>query len=139
MNEDDIKGIKIVMLLIFFAPFILSVGHRIYLDETAMDYETAVEKKNGAGSDFMNGFFTVVVQWGGDHVRYDAYKIVYANDTKMMYFVYDSGALLRKSYVVTPLYDENGEPQVYNEAVKSGKDTGFYQSLVHAIEDCKEQ
>ena len=101
MSANDIKRLKnaiVVIILIIFSNLLLRVGHEAYLDMTAMDYETAVEKKNGAGSDFMNGFFTVVVQWGGERVRYDAYKIVYANETKVMYLVYDS-------YVVTPLYD----------------------------------
>lgn len=55
------------------------------------------------------GYFTTVKQWGGGG-GYDCY-IVYANDTKVMYFImgdsYTSG--------ITPLYNADGTLQIYNE------------------------
>ena len=54
-----------------------------------------------------NGYFTVVKHWGGG-IEND-YYIVYANDTKVMYFI------VRDTYVfgVTPLYNADGTLQVY--------------------------
>ena len=128
------NSLRNILIVISVISFVLLLAGETYLNETAMDYETAVEKKNGAGSDFMNGYFTVVVQWD-DGLNHGAYNIVYANDTKVLYFVYVSHSLKSKSYEIIPLYDENGEPQVYDEATDFGKDTGFYNSVVHAIGD----
>lgn len=58
--------------------------------------------------DFANGYFTEINSWKN---AYGNYKIVYANDTKVKYFIvtgnqYTSG--------ITPLYNADGTLQVYD-------------------------
>lgn len=54
-----------------------------------------------------DGYFTVIVEWGENTI----YRIVYANDTKVKYFV-ESGSY---SFSITPLYNADGTLQVYEE------------------------
>ena len=56
-----------------------------------------------------NGYFTTVEEWGGGGSLY--YSIVYANDTKVMYFIASGG----QCYGITPLYNTDGTLQIYNE------------------------
>ena len=51
-------------------------------------------------------YFTLVKQWG---TNLSNYKIVYANDTNVMYFI------MRSEYMsgITPLYNSDGTLQVY--------------------------
>lgn len=53
------------------------------------------------------GYFTTVEQWGGG-MSYE-YSIVYANDTKVMYFITTGGSL----FGITPLYNADGTLQIY--------------------------
>lgn len=53
---------------------------------------------------FADGYFTTVKEWG----EFGKYKIVYANDTKVMYFI--SG-----TFGITPLYNADGTLQIYGE------------------------
>ena len=53
------------------------------------------------------GYFTTVEQWGGG-TDYD-YSIVYANDTKVMYFIVNGGS----TFGITPLHNTDGTLQIY--------------------------
>lgn len=54
------------------------------------------------------GYFTTVKQWGGG-MEYE-YSIVYANDTKVMYFIMLGGS----TFGITPLYNADGTLQIYD-------------------------
>lgn len=56
--------------------------------------------------DFGNGYFTVITEW-------DGYQIVYANDTKVKYLIFDSGMY---RFGITPLYNADGTLQIYEES-----------------------
>ena len=58
---------------------------------------------------FADGYFTIINDNGIDRV------IMYANDTGVKYMYYHSGY----GYGMTPLYNEDGTIQVYNETVDS--------------------
>ena len=57
---------------------------------------------------FAEGYFTVLKEWGEGSI---SYKIVYANDTKVKYFVIFSN----HKGNVTPLYNTDGTLQIYDE------------------------
>lgn len=70
-------------------------------------YEDA--KQGGPyNDDWGNGYFTIVESWGGSGVS--KYMVVYANDTKVMYFI-DACSI---SGGITPLYNSDGTLQIYN-------------------------
>ena len=50
------------------------------------------------------GYFTEIVSWGSD-----TYHVVYANDTKVKYFICVTGY----KFGITPLYNADGTLQVY--------------------------
>ncbi len=54
---------------------------------------------------FADGYFTIVKEWGG----FGEYKIVYANDTKVMYLI------VSETCGITPLYNADGTLQIYGE------------------------
>lgn len=54
------------------------------------------------------GYFTKVKQWGGGMEC--SYSIVYANDTKVMYFITTGGSV----FGITPLYNADGTLQIYD-------------------------
>ena len=53
------------------------------------------------------GYFTIIKEWGGSGGPY--YYIIYANDTKVIYF-YEYGG---SSRAITPLYNADGTLQIY--------------------------
>lgn len=55
---------------------------------------------------FADGYFTIVKEWG----EFGKYKIVYANDTRVIYLVCVSSNL-----GITPLYNADGTLQIYGE------------------------
>ena len=55
---------------------------------------------------FAVGYFTVLKEWYEGRI---GYKIVYANDTKVKYFVIFS----EKKADITPLYNTDGTLQIY--------------------------
>ena len=67
--------------------------------------EAITPDKNSVGL----GYFTTVKHWGGGIYR--DYYIIYANDTKVMYFATDGG----QSFGITPLYNTDGTLQIYSE------------------------
>lgn len=70
-------------------------------------YQEAKTTENG---EFGNGYFTTISKWGD--ANYGTYRIVYANDTKVKYFVNASGYRTG----ITPLYNADGTLQVYEES-----------------------
>lgn len=52
---------------------------------------------------FANGYFTVLENWNS------YYYIIFANDTKVKYFVY----LTAHGFGITPLYNVDGSLQIY--------------------------
>lgn len=62
---------------------------------------------------FGNGYFTKLLSWNSDSYKY---AIVYANDTKVKYFVFRSG----DSEGITPLYNADGSLQVYDGSSGEG-------------------
>lgn len=59
---------------------------------------------------FGGGYFTRIKQWETFNNRY---LIVYANDTKVKYFIgYDTGNYGK--FGITPLYNADGSVQVYD-------------------------
>lgn len=69
---------------------------------------TTYEEAVGQGKDnFAGGYFTVISKWGPA----SNYYIVYANDTKVKYFVNSSGY----RWGITPLYNADGTLQIYEE------------------------
>jgi hypothetical protein len=85
----------LVLTLLFFT--LMGCGSTSYKE---------VEEFNGSEEQF-SGYFTTVKQWGGG-MNSRCY-IIYANDTKVMYFyywdAYRSG--------ITPLYNADGTLQIY--------------------------
>ena len=70
-------------------------------------YQEAINKSTENNNDACNGYFTVLVKWAGDD---GGYRIIYANDTNVKYFIYDCG--YRSG--ITPLYNADGTLQVYD-------------------------
>lgn len=99
-----------------------------------VNYETAVKEHNGFGDDYMD-YFTVAVSWDDAEQLFgkNVCKIVYAKDTKQMYFVYDSHNRPRHASVsMVPLY-KDGEPMVYNE--KEGMSADMSEIVENAMAD----
>ena len=57
---------------------------------------------------FSNGYFTVIKEWGGG-AAFPLERIVYANDTGVMYYVFFAG----HCGGITPLYNADGTLQIY--------------------------
>ena len=68
-------------------------------------YEDAEDTLETTGG----GYFTMIKEWGVDG---NAYKIVYANDTKVKYLIWKNG----HKGGITPLYNANGSLQGYEES-----------------------
>ena len=60
-----------------------------------------------APESYAGGYFTIIRDWGGCTSTY--YCIMYANDTKVMYFYEYCGS----ARAITPLYTADGTLQVY--------------------------
>lgn len=54
-----------------------------------------------------NGYFTVIKEWGS--TMGIEYKLIYANDTKVIYFYMNSGY----GKDITPMYNADGTLQIY--------------------------
>lgn len=57
--------------------------------------------------DFGNGYFITIAKWDD---RYCTYKIVYAKDTKVKYFVFTE----THRSGISPLYNADGTLQIYS-------------------------
>lgn len=69
-------------------------------------YSEAVSDNGSEINSFGRRYFTVITEW-----RNGTYKIVYANDTKVKYFVISTGY----KGGITPLYNADGTLQIYEE------------------------
>lgn len=67
------------------------------------------EEASTEQEDIFNGYFTLIKEWRSDTGAH--YRIVYANDTGVMYFVFSSGY----QGGMTPLYNADGTLQIYDE------------------------
>ncbi len=70
-------------------------------------YSEAISDNGSETNSFGRGYFTVITEWGNQGL----YKIVYANDTKVKYFVVSTGY----KGGITPLYNADGTLQIYEE------------------------
>lgn len=68
--------------------------------------EATGQTESNTSDDFGNGYFTAIAEW-------DSYQIVYANDTKVKYLIFDSGMY---RFGITPLYNADGTLQIYEES-----------------------
>ena len=71
------------------------------------DRETDVEEEYWGG-----GYFKIIEKWNGSS---SCNYIVYAVDTKVMYYVQDNNPLTN---AITPLYNSDGTIRVYEESTK---------------------
>lgn len=71
-------------------------------------YQEATGEVSTADADMGNGYFTVITKWSDE---FTTYYIVYANDTKVKYFIAMGG----HKYGIAPLYNNDGSLQIYNE------------------------
>lgn len=71
--------------------------------------EATGQTESNTGDDFAGGYFTVILKWG-DAVS--TYYIIYANDTKVKYFVKWHSS----QWGITPLYNADGTLQIYEES-----------------------
>ncbi len=71
--------------------------------------EATGQTESNASGDFGNGYFTVITKWSDGNGRY---RIAYAKDTKVKYFVQTS----TYSWAITPLYNTDGTLQIYEES-----------------------
>lgn len=87
---------KIIIFLTIFVLVFSLAGCRTY------------EEAREQGGDWAEGYFTVIKAWGDLGAR--QYMIVYANDTKVMYYI-DAYSVAGG---MTPLYNADGTLQVYD-------------------------
>lgn len=86
---------KKICLLAMFALLLTGCGK---------SYEEADERYE----DFGNGYFVTIKEWSDEDDT--VYDIVYAKDTKVMYFV----ATTYRKFGITPIYNSDGSLQVYD-------------------------
>jgi hypothetical protein len=89
---------KIALILVLCAMAAMLCG-------CSSSYEEAKTSDTYAFSD---GYFTVIKEWDGG-VNFPLERIVYANDTGVMYYVYIFGY----AGGMTPLYNADGTLQIY--------------------------
>ena len=85
----------------------LAVVMAVCLTGCGTTYQEATgQAENSTSKDFGKGYFTVITEW-------DCYQIVYANDTKVKYLIFDNRTY---RYGITPLYNADGTLQIYEES-----------------------
>lgn len=85
------RVLALVLAIIIATLSLVGCGDTAYQDAENINVE-----------EYVGGYFTVIKKWAG---RDD--KLVYANDTKVMYFFsYNTG--------ITPLYNADGTLQIYD-------------------------
>lgn len=89
---------KVLCLLLAICLIFMLVGCGSSYDEA--------EKRS---DEFAKGYFTTIKEWGGG-TGID-YRLIYANDTKVIYFYMDSGY----GKAITPIYNADGTLQLYEE------------------------
>ena len=71
------------------------------------DYISARDNFDFEHYSYMGGYFTVITEWKDIH---GYYKIAYANDTMVKYLITERQ---NERYAITPLYEANGDMQIY--------------------------
>lgn len=100
-----ITGTCVVLAIGFFALVGKNLNKLKNYDNTS--YEVASDSKLG---DMAGGYFTILKEWKEDGITF---RIVYAKDTKVKYFVVVKG-VNRPNIDFTPLYNSDGTVQIYN-------------------------
>lgn len=88
---------KIILILLCTCLLLTGCGTR---------YEDAEDKSEKAGG----GYFTAIKEWDAEDSG--VYKIVYANDTRVKYLIYDGYC----KAAITALYNADGSLQLYEES-----------------------
>lgn len=92
------KILAIIMAAMMAATMVSIIGCTSYQESVDISQENDL---------FCNGYFTAINKW---HDWHSNYYIVYANDTKVKYFIAYSGY----KFGITPLYNADGTLQVYD-------------------------
>lgn len=92
-------------IIVLFITIILLIS----LCACGRSYEEAENNPNSLSGNY----FTIIKEWGSG-AGYGYSYIVYANDTKVMYYI-EYGA---RSRMITPLYNSDGTLQVYEGEIK---------------------
>lgn len=89
---------------------VLSVVMVVCLAGCGTTYQEATgQAESNSDDDFAGGYFTVISKWGD---AISTYYIIYANDTKVKYFV----KWHNSQFGITPLYNADGTLQIYEES-----------------------
>ena len=92
------KILVIIMAAMMAATMVSIIGCTSYQESVDISQENDL---------FCNGYFTAINKWNYWHSNY---YIVYANDTKVKYFITYNG----NKFGITPLYNADGTLQVYD-------------------------
>lgn len=92
------KILVIIMAAMMVATMVSIIGCTSYQESVDISQENDL---------FCNGYFTAINKWNDWHSNY---YIVYANDTKVKYFITYNG----NKFGITPLYNADGTLQVYD-------------------------
>lgn len=71
-------------------------------------YQEVTGQKDNTEYSLCGNYFTLITEWDDSGA---IYRIVYAKDTKVKYFIAKSGY----KFGITPLYNADGTVQVYGE------------------------
>lgn len=87
----------------------LAVAMVVCLTACGTTYQQATgQTESNTNGSLCNGYFTKITEWED---AFSNYYIVYANDTKVKYFVMSS----QTKSGITPLYNADGTLQIYEE------------------------
>lgn len=92
------KILAIIMAAMMAATMVSIIGCTSYQESVDISQENDL---------FCNGYFTAINKW---HDWHSNYYIVYANDTKVKYFI----AYTLEKFGITPLYNADGTLQTYD-------------------------
>ena len=92
------KILVIIMAAMMAATMVSIIGCTSYQESVDISQENDL---------FCNGYFTAINKWNDWHSNY---YILYANDTKVKYFITYNG----NKFGITPLYNADGTLQVYD-------------------------
>lgn len=93
--------------ILIISKIALVVVMMVCLTSCGTTYQEATRQTKPKEESIGDGYFTVITSWGSAN----SYYIVYANDTKVKYFVMWTGY----QYGITPLYNADGTLQIHEE------------------------
>lgn len=91
-----------LVLQLLYSFYVLHVRH---VEKT---YQEVTGQKDNTEYSLCGNYFTLITEWDDSGA---IYRIVYAKDTKVKYFIAKSGY----KFGITPLYNADGTVQVYGE------------------------